>query len=135
MFTEIETPPDYEVWADQSYHKIQEHLKKQKIPYFQDLNLTWIAAPYFSLWKGSNKEGTIWVLHNDLVTDAIVDKDLTQNRQALAFFAYRWQHGKELTIGKELQATPGISWENLYGNMVALGNILKDTVEDGDIWD
>ncbi|WP_028973007.1 DUF4826 family protein [Spirochaeta cellobiosiphila] len=135
MFTKIEVPKDYEVWADQSYHKIQRHLKDKGIEFFEDLLLDWIAAPYFSLWKGKNKEGIIWVLHNDLATDAFVDKDMIQTRQALAFYAYRWINCSDLKIYNDLTAEKGISEINLYGSISSLGKVLSETVEDPELWE
>jgi len=134
LFTKIDTPPDYQVWADQSYIKIQQHLKANKIPFSEDLTLDWIAAPYFSLWKGKNKEGKIWVLHNDLATDAFQDAEITETRQALAFFSGRWQNAEAWNLHESLTADPNISRDNLTANLSSLGKVLLDTVGDEELW-
>jgi len=135
MFTKIDTPPDYQVWADQSYIKIQQHLKAKSIPFSEDLTLDWIAAPYFSLWKGKNKEGKIWVLHNDLATDAFVDDGIVETRQALALFSLRWEKTEELDILSDFSADPAISEINLKANLASMGSLLQRTVDDQELWE
>lgn len=134
MFTKIDTPPDYQVWADQSYIKIQQHLKAKSIDFSEDLTLDWIAAPYFSLWKGKNKKGKIWVLHNDLATDAFVEAGIVETRQALAMFSLRWQQTEEWDILSDFTADPAISAVNLRANLASMGSLLRNTVEDQDLW-
>lgn len=135
MFTKIDTPPDYQVWADQSYIKIQQHLKAKSISFSEDLSLDWIAAPYFSLWKGKNKAGKIWVLHNDLATDAFVEEGIVETRQALAMFSLRWQQTEEWGILSDFTADPAISPVNLKANLASMGSLLKNTVEDQELWE
>lgn len=135
MFTEIEVPPDYQVWSDQSYIKVQKHLRKKKIMISEDLTLDWIAAPYFSLWKGKAGEEVIWVLHNDLASDCFIDEDITQTRQSLAFFAMRWIKSMELGVIDQVSADTAISRENLAANLQSMGKILLDTVEDPSHWE
>jgi hypothetical protein len=126
MFTHIDAPADYQVWIDQSAHKIKNHLTKEKISFEDSLDPLWSAAPYASIWKSRYRSEHIWIFFNDSMTDVFVDSDIVLPRQAAAFFSYRFHEVLPNENGRSPQ---------MKSHAKSMGDLLDTLLADDSAWE
>lgn len=135
MFTKIQAEADYSQWIDANAHRVALHLQKHHGGSNDSLEVAWIAAPYMSLWTCLCSGKRVWVLHNDQLSDSIVEEDLSTPRQVMAFFANRWANCQHVVQSAEVSCYGPIGETEIFSHMNSMARIITTAVEDDQLWE
>ena len=138
MLTQIETPAEAEVWADEQFSKVLNFLTGRRIFIHGSLYLVWLGAPYLALYRALEYRkggGPMWVLHTEDVSGYLYGSPKRSPREVMASFACAWREYGALDLSGDLPVMP-VSVSGPEGRE-ALGKwsgILESMTEDPELW-